>query len=84
MLGVSHTDPKGEDFALKVMKAISDKCEEWKAEEDIDYSPYGSPIESTAGKFARAIKKRFGDDVFIKMDGKDRNYIVNSVHVPPF
>lgn len=84
MLGVSHTDPKGEDFALKVMKAISDKCEEWKVEEDIDYSPYGSPIESTAGKFARAIKKRFGDDVFIKMDGKDRNYIVNSVHVPPF
>ena len=84
MLGVSHTNPKGEQFALDIMKAITDKCNQWKAEEDIDYSPYGSPIEQTTEKFAKALKKRFGDDVFIKLDGHDRNYIVNSVHVPPF
>lgn len=84
MLGVSHTNPKGEKFALDIMKAITEKCNQWKVEEDIDYSPYGSPIEATTEKFAKCLKKRFGEDVFIKLDGHDRNYIVNSVHVPPF
>jgi len=81
MLGVSHTDPKGKEFALKIMQSILDKCNQWKEEEDIDYSPYGSPIENTTYKFARCIKKRFGDDVFIKMDGRDRDFITNSYHV---
>ena len=52
--------------------------------EDIDYSVYGSPIESTTYKFAKCLKKRFGDDIFIKLDGKDRNYITNSYHIPVF
>lgn len=84
MTGYSHTNPNGEKFAIEVMKAINDKCNKWKAEEDIDYSPYGSPIEATTGKFAEACKRHFGEDVFIKLDGHDRNYITNSVHVPPF
>jgi ribonucleoside-triphosphate reductase len=62
------------------MQSILDKCNEWKAEEDIDYSPYGSPIESTTYKFAKCLKERFGKDVFIKLDGEDRNYITNSYH----
>jgi ribonucleoside-triphosphate reductase len=85
MTGHSHTDgAEGEAFGLEVMKALNDKCNQWKQEEDIDYSLYGSPIESTTYKFAQAVKKRFGDDVFIKLDGKDRNYITNSYHVPVF
>ena len=66
------------------MQFLNDKCEKWKAEEDIDYSPYGTPIESTTDKFAHSLKNRFGDDIFIKLDGKDRNYITNSYHVPVF
>lgn len=81
MLGVSHTDPKGKEFGLKIMQFILDKCNQWKAEEDIDYSPYGSPIEATTGKFAKCIKDRFGKDVFIKLDGKDRDFITNSYHI---
>ena len=85
MTGHSHTDGDiGEAFALKVMKALNDKCDQWKKEEDIDYSVYGSPIETTTYKFARCLKQRFGDDIFIKLDGKDRNYITNSYHVPVF
>ena len=84
MTGVSHTDPKGKEFGLKVMKALNDKCKGWKATEDIDYSVYGTPIESTTYKFAKSLKKRFGDDVFIKLDGRDRNYITNSYHIPVF
>lgn len=81
----SHTDgAEGEDFGLKVMQFINDKCAQWKTAEDIDYSVYGSPIESTTYKFAKTLKKRFGDDVFVKLDGKDRNYITNSYHVPVF
>ena len=66
------------------MQALNDKCNEWKRQEDIDYSLYGSPIESTTYKFAKCLKKRFGDDIFIKLDGFDRNYITNSYHVPVF
>lgn len=85
MTGHSHTDNGvGELFGLAVMKALNNKCNQWKQKEDIDYSLYGSPIESTTYKFAKALKKRFGEDVFIKLDGKDRNYITNSYHVPVF
>lgn len=80
MTGHSHSEPQGQDFALEVMQALNNKCNQWKAEEDIDYSPYGSPIESTTYKFAKTLKKRFGDDIFIKLDGRDRNYITNSYH----
>lgn len=66
------------------MQYLNDSCDKWKAEENIGYSVYGTPMESTAYKFAKCLKKRFGDDVFIKMDGKDRDYITNSYHIPVF
>ena len=85
MTGRSHTDGDiGEAFGLKVMKALNDKCNQWKTEEHIDYSLYGTPMESGTYKFAKALKKRFGKDIFIKLDGKDRDYITNSYHVPVF
>ena len=85
MTGSSHTDGSiGEKFGLEVMQALNDKCNAWKREENIDYSPYGSPIESVTYKFARGVKQRFGEDIFIKLDGQDRNYITNSYHVPVF
>lgn len=84
MTGYSHVEGKGKDFGLEIMKALNDKCKLWKEQENIDYSVYGSPIESTTYKFAKCLKKRFGDDVFIKIDGKDRNYVTNSFHCPVF
>lgn len=85
MTGHSHTDNGiGEKFGLEVMQALNRKCNQWKAEEDIDYSLYGTPMESGTYKFAKTLKKRFGKDVFINMDGKDRNYITNSYHIPVF
>ena len=84
MTGKSHTDPEGKDFGLAVMQKLNDMCAKWKAAENIDYSVYGSPIESTTYKFAKKLKSRFGNDVFEKLDGKDRNYITNSYHVPVF
>lgn len=85
MTGHSHTDgAEGEKFGLEVTQKLNDYCNKWKAEEDIDYSVYGTPIESGTYKFAKALKSRFGNDVFIKLDGKDRNYITNSYHVPVF
>ena len=81
MTGHSHTDGgEGEAFGLKVMQALNDKCAEWKEAEHIDYSLYGSPIESTTYKFAKCLKKRFGEVEGIT----DRNYITNSYHVPVF
>ncbi|MBQ2579377.1 MAG: anaerobic ribonucleoside-triphosphate reductase [Lachnospiraceae bacterium] len=77
MLGVSHTDPMGKEFALKVMQKLNDKCGEWKAAENIDYSVYGTPMESTTYKFAKALQKRFG----IIPHVTDKNYITNSYHV---
>lgn len=77
MTGYSHTSPEGKEFALKVMCALNDKCAQWKSEEDIDYSLYGSPIESTTYKFAKCLKQRFGEVEGIT----DRNYITNSYHV---
>ncbi len=81
MTGNSHTDGgKGEEFGLSVMQKLNDKCKEWKETEDIDYSVYGTPIESTTYKFAKCLQKRFG-----KIEGiTDRKYITNSYHVPVF
>lgn len=81
MTGHSHTDNgKGKEFGLEVMQHMDDKCEEWKAEEDIDYSVYGTPIESTTYKFAKCLRERFG-----RIKGiTDRDYITNSYHVPVF
>ena len=81
MTGKSHTD-KGEakEFGLKVMQHLNDACAKWKADEDIDYSVYGSPIESTTYKFAKCLKNRFG----IIEGITDRDYITNSYHVPVF
>ena len=85
MTGHSHTDGgEGETFGLAVMQKLNDMCNKWKAEEDIDYSVYGTPIESGTYKFAKNLKARFGADIFEKLDGKDRNYIANSYHVPVF
>ena len=81
MTGHSHTDNgEGEEFAIKVMQKLNDKCKEWKEVEKIDYSVYGTPIESTTYKFAKCLKKRFGTVEGIT----DRNYITNSYHVPVF
>ena len=81
MTGHSHTDHgEGEKFGLEVMQHMNDKCAEWKAAEDIDYSLYGTPIESTTYKFAKCLKKRFGTVEGIT----DKNYITNSYHVPVF
>ena len=81
MTGNSHTDNgEGKEFALKVMQKLNDKCKEWKEAEKIDYSVYGTPIESTTYKFAKCLQKRFG-----KIEGiTDRGYITNSYHVPVF
>ena len=81
MTGHSHTDNgEGKEFGLKVMQKLNDKCNEWKAEENIDYSVYGTPIESTTYKFAKCLKNRFG----IVEGITDRDYITNSYHVPVF
>jgi len=81
MTGHSHTDNGvGKEFGLKVMQKLNDKCKEWKEQEDIDYSVYGTPIESTTYKFSKCLRKRFG-----KIKGiTDRDYITNSYHVPVF
>ena len=81
MTGHSHTDNgEGKEFGLKVMQHLNDATAKWKSEEDIDYSVYGTPIESTTYKFARCLKERFGTVKGIT----DRNYITNSYHVPVF
>lgn len=77
MTGHSHTDKEGKPFALKVMQALNDACAEWKKAEDIDYSVYGTPLESTTYKFAKCLQKRFGK---IK-NVTDHDYITNSYHV---
>lgn len=81
MTGHSHTDNgRGKEFGLKVMQKLNDKCKEWKEAENIDYSVYGTPIESTTYKFAKCLKNRFGEIEGIT----DRDYITNSYHVPVF
>lgn len=81
MTGNSHTDGgEGKQFALDVMQKLNDACKVWKAAEDIDYSVYGTPIESTTYKFAKCLKKRFGEIKGIT----DKGYITNSYHIPVF
>ena len=77
MVGKSHTADEGRDFALKVMQRLNDKCAEWKAAENISYSVYGTPMESTTYKFAKALQRRFGVIPHVT----DKNYITNSYHV---
>ena len=81
LTGKSHTDNgEGKELALKIMEHLNDACKKWKADEDIDYSVYGTPIESTTYKFAKCLKERFGTIAGIT----DRDYITNSYHVPVF
>ena len=77
MTGKSHTDPDAKPFALSIMQDMNDKCTEWKEAENIDYSLYGTPLESTTYKFAKCLQKRFG----IIPDVTDHDYITNSYHV---
>lgn len=77
MTGKSHTDPDAKDFAIAVMQKLNDACKEWKEKENIDFSVYGTPLESTTYKFAKCLQKHFG-----KIPGvTDKNYITNSYHV---
>ena len=77
MLGKSHTDPDAKPFALAVMQRLNDKCAEWKKAENISYSVYGTPMESTTYRFAKCLQKRFG----VIPGVTDKNYITNSYHV---
>ena len=77
MKGLSHTSEEGKAFGLRVMQALNDACSRWKKEENIDYSVYGTPLESTTYKFAKCLQRRFG-----KIPGvTDKNYITNSYHI---
>ena len=77
MKNASHTSPEGKEFALRVMEKLNEACNKWKKEENIDYSVYGTPLESTTYKFSKCLQKRFG-----LIEGvTDRNYITNSYHV---
>ena len=81
MTGHSHTDgAEGQEFGIKVMQKLNEKCQEWKEKENIDYSVYGTPIESTTYKFAKCLKNRFG----VIKGITDRDYITNSYHIPVF
>lgn len=77
MLGVSHTTPEGKQFAIEILKHLNDKCDEWNAKDDIGAGLYGTPLESTVYKFAKALQKRFG----IIEGVTDHDYITNSYHV---
>ena len=77
MLGTSHTSKEGQEFGLKVMQALNDACTRWKNAENIDYSVYGTPLESTTYKFAKCLQRRFGSIPGVT----DKNYITNSYHI---
>ncbi len=77
MTGLSHTEPGGTEFALRVMQRLNDACQAWKKEYNVDFSVYGTPLESTTYKFAKKLQKRFG----IIEGVTDKNYITNSYHV---
>ena len=77
MKDVSHTSKEGKEFGLRVMQALNDACAKWKAKEDIDYSVYGTPLESCTYKFAKCLQRRFG----IIEGVTDKNYITNSYHI---
>lgn len=81
----SHSNnDNGHSFGIEIMQYLNNKCEQWKKQDNLGYSLYGSPIESTTYKFAKKLKERFGSDIFVQLDGKDRNYITNSYHIPVF
>lgn len=77
MLGENHTEPRGKDFGIKVMQALNNACNKWKTDENIDYSVYGTPLESTTYKFAKCLQRRFG----VIENVTDHNYITNSYHI---
>ena len=77
MTGKPHTDPEATPFALEVMKHMNEKCAEWKADSNIDFSLYGTPLESTTYKFSKCLKRRFGEIKGVT----DKNYITNSYHI---
>ncbi len=77
MTGKPHTDPESTPFALKIMRHMNEKCAEWKAKENIAFSLYGTPLESTTYKFAKCLKRRFGEIPNVT----DKNYITNSYHI---
>lgn len=77
MLGESHTEPHGKNFGIKVMQALNDACSKWKTDENIDYSVYGTPLESSTYKFAKCLQRRFG----VIENVTDHNYITNSYHI---
>lgn len=77
MLGENHTEPRGKNFGIKVMQALNDACSKWKTDENIDYSVYGTPLESTTYKFAKCLQRRFG----VIENVTDHNYITNSYHI---
>lgn len=78
--GKSNTEKEGIELQKRIMQFLNDKCNEWKKAENIDYSLYGTPIENTVGKFAKAVHK-LDKDFFVKIDGKDRDFVTNSYHV---
>lgn len=77
MLGENHTEPRGKDFGIKVMQALNNACNKWKTDENIDYSVYGTPLESSTYKFAKCLQRRFG----VIENVTDHNYITNSYHI---
>ena len=81
MTGESLSEPKGNAFGKQVMNFLNKKCEEWKAEDGIAYSQYGTPLESSTYTFAKSLRKRFGK---VKGVTDDRDYITNSYHIPVF
>ena len=84
LCGESLTTDKGHDLAIEILKYINAKLESWKEKDNLGYGLYGTPMESGTYKFATALKKEFGSDVFEKLDGFDRDFITNSYHVPVF
>ena len=83
LTGENHLlNKEANKLAHKIMKQLNDYCAKWKKEEDYGYSLYLTPAESLVYRFATCLKKRFGEDIFIKIDGHDRKYITNSVHYP--
>ena len=84
MTGKSHSEEGGKEFGLMVMQYLNGKCDQWNKQLYLGFGIYGTPIESVTYKFAEKVKERFGDDVFVKLDGADRDYITNSYHIPVF
>lgn len=84
LTGEDHSKGIGKELGLKILRYMNDKCNEWKSKEHLSYSLYAAPSESLCYRFAKTIKQKFGEDVFIKLDGHDRNYLTNGYHLPVF